>query len=259
VIEYTGALNDTIQAVLRFPPGYDPSKKYPLVFVIHGGPTYTDFDSWRDTWEFPYHLITNAGVITFSPNYHGSSNFGFSFAESIQGGGYYDLPIEDFKEGFAYLESREIIDPGKVATTGWSNGGILTLAFITKFNGLQAAVSGAGSLDEHAQVANTNGIVMNRMYHNDTPFQDPVYYDPLLGVYHTENVTTPLLMLQGTEDQAVDPDSAIATYRAYKMGSQSEVKMLLFKGEPHHMKHYDTQLRKVTEEITWLTSHLFSS
>jgi dipeptidyl aminopeptidase/acylaminoacyl peptidase len=97
------------------------------------------------------------------------------------------------------------------------------------------------------------------MYHNNTPFQDSVYYDRLLGVYHTENVTTPLLMLQGTEDQAVDPDGAITTYRAYKMGSRSEVQMLLFKGEPQHMKHYDTHLRKVKEEISWLISHLFSS
>jgi len=259
VIEWTGARNDTVSGVLRYPPGYDPGKKYPLVFVIHGGPTYTDFDSWRDTWEFPYHLITNTGVIALSANYHGSSNYGFDFAKSIEGGGYYDLPVEDFVKGIEYLDSKGVIDTDKIATTGWSNGGILTLAFITRFNGLKAAVSGAGTADEHAQVANTNGIVMNRMYNDKTPFQNQNYYDPILSVYHTENVTTPLLMLQGTEDQAVDPDGAIATYRAYRMGSKSDVKLILFEGEPHHMKHYDTQLRKVTEEISWITSHLFSS
>jgi len=49
VIEWTGAKGDTVQGILRFPPGYTPGTPYPLVFVIHGGPTYTDFDSWRDT------------------------------------------------------------------------------------------------------------------------------------------------------------------------------------------------------------------
>ena len=259
VIEWTGALNDTVQAVIRYPPGYKPGQKYPLVFVIHGGPNYTDFDSWRDTWEFPYHLITNTGVIALSVNYHGSSNFGFDFIQSIEGGGYYDLPVEDFIKGIEYLDNKGIIDTNKIAATGWSNGGILTLSFITKYQGLKAAVSGAGTANEYAQVANSNGIVMNRMYHDKTPFEDPDYYRPLLGVYHTQNVTTPLLMLQGTTDNAVVPEGAIATYRAYKMGSKSEVRMVIFKGEPHHMKHYDTQLRKVTEEITWITSHLFSS
>ena len=79
-----------------------------------------------------------------------------------------------------------------------------------------------------------------------------------MGVYHAEKVQTPLLMLQGTVDKAVVPASAMTTYRAYKMGSNADVQMILFTDEPHHMKHYDSQLRKVTEEIDWLVKGLFS-
>ena len=178
VVESMGAQNETVQGVLRYPADYEPGTRYPLVFVIHGGPTYTDFDGWRDTWEFPYHLITDAGFVTLSANYHGSSNYGFEFAESIEGGHYYDLPIEDFERGIEYLADRGIIDEDRMGTTGWSNGGILTLAWITTYDGLKAAVAGAGTADQNSQFSNTNGAVMTKMYFDETPFQDPEAYIP---------------------------------------------------------------------------------
>ncbi|MBN1166360.1 MAG: S9 family peptidase [Methanospirillaceae archaeon] len=256
VIEWTGALGETIQGVIRYPPGYSPATRYPLVVVIHGGPTYTDFDSWRDGWEFPYHLLTDAGFITLSPNYHGSSNFGFLFAESIEGGRYYDLPIEDIQKGVSYLAEKGIIDPERVGSTGWSNGGILSIAWATRDPSLKAAVVGAGYADENSQLANTNGMVMNRMYHNKTPFEDPEAYIPVMGVYHAGAVQTPILMFQGTKDNSVVPAGAISTYRAYKQAGNADVQMILFVDEPHHCRNYPNQQRKVMEEIAWLTRGL---
>lgn len=256
VIEWTGAKGDTVQGILRYPPGYSPEIPFPLVVVIHGGPTYTDFDSWRDTWEFPYHLITDRGAITLSTNYHGSCNWGFEFAQSIESGHIHDLPIEDFRKGIEYLSDKGIIDKDRIGVTGWSNGGILTLYWITQDPTLKAAVAGAGYADENSQVSNTNGIVMNLMYHEYTPFENPEYYIPIMGVYNAENVETPLLMLQGTVDNAVAPASALSTYRAYKMASKADVQMILFPGQPHHLNTYPNQLRKVSEEIEWLSTGL---
>jgi dipeptidyl aminopeptidase/acylaminoacyl peptidase len=259
VVEWTGAQNETVEGVIRYPADYEPGSRYPLVFVIHGGPTYTDFDGWRDTWEFPYHLITNAGFVTLSANYHGSSNYGFEFAESIEGGHYYDLPIDDFERGIEYLADRGIIDEDGMGTTGWSNGGILTLAWITTYDGLKAAVAGAGTADQNSQFSNTNGAVMTKMYFDETPFQDPEAYIPIMGAFHAENVSTPLLMLNGLEDNSVVPASAISTYRAYREASGAEVKMILFEGEPHHLKKYPDQVRKVNEEIGWLKKYILES
>lgn len=256
VITWEGVNGDPVQTVLRYPPGYKPDKPYPVVFVIHGGPTYTDFDGWRDTWEFPYHLITNLGVIAVSANYHGSSNLGFDFAQSIEGGYYYDYPIEDFMKGVQTLSDQGIIDPDRVGITGWSNGGILSLAWVTCDPTLKAAVVGAGTADENGQDAYINGIVMNLMYHDKTPFEDPEAYIPMMGVYNADKVKTPVLMFNGTNDQAVVPSSAMSTYRAYKRASHSEVKMILFPGEPHHLSHYENQLRKVMEEVKWLSQIL---
>jgi len=256
VIVWSGALGDTVEGILRYPPGYKPGTPYPLVVVIHGGPTYTDFDSWRDTWEFPYHLITDRGAITLSVDYHGSSNYGFAFAQSIEGGHVYDPPTEDFLKGIEYLSDRGIINKDRVGVTGWSNGGILTLYWITQDPSLKAAVAGAGYADENSQIAYTNGIVMNRKYNENTPFGNAEYYIPLMGVYKADRVQTPLLMLQGTQDDSVVPAGALSTYRAYKMAGKAEVRMLLFRDQPHHLNTYPDQLRKVSEEIEWLSKGL---
>ena len=256
VTSWKGALGDTVYGVIRYPRGYEKGEKYPLVLVIHGGPNYTDFDSWRDTWEFPYHLITDLGAVTLSVNYHGSTNFGFEFAGSIEGGNYYDLPVEDLKTGIDHLSRMGIINRSQVGVTGWSNGGILTLALITRDPDLKVAVAGAGTADEHSQVANTNGIVMDKMYYHASPYQDPASFQQILPIYHADRVNTPLLMMIGTEDNAVVPESAWVTYRAYKEGSRAPVRFLLFEGMPHHMKTHATQLRKVREELDWIGRYL---
>ncbi|MFA4826391.1 MAG: prolyl oligopeptidase family serine peptidase [Methanoregula sp.] len=257
VTSWKGARNDTVYGVIRYPPGYQKGKQYPLVLVIHGGPNYGDFDSWRDTWEFPYHLITDRGAVTLSVNYHGSTNFGLPFARSIEGGNYYDLPIEDIETGIDYLAGRGIINRSQVGVTGWSNGGILTLALVTRDPSLKAAVAGAGTADENSQVANTNGIVMDKMYYAKSPYQDPQAFWHVSPVYQADKRRTPLLMMIGTNDGQVDPASAWVTYRAYKEGSTAPVRFVLFNGQPHHMKTPETQARKVGEELSWLDQYLF--
>jgi dipeptidyl aminopeptidase/acylaminoacyl peptidase len=258
ITTWKGARNDTITGIVRYPPGYMQGKQYPLVLVIHGGPNYTDFDSWRDTWEFPYHLITDKGAVTLSVNYHGSMNFGFDFAQSIEGGHYYDLPVEDIQTGVEHLAAKGVINPSQVGVTGWSNGGILTLALITRDRTFKAAVAGAGTADENSQIANTNGIVMDKMYYNRTPYQDPESFRRIIPLYHASRVQTPLLMMEGTDDDEVVPASAWVTYRAFKEGSHAPVRFVLFKGQPHHPQTYQDQLRKVLEELGWLDRYILS-
>lgn len=257
VTSWKGALGDTVYGVIRYPPGYTKGKQYPLVLVIHGGPNYGDFDSWRDTWEFPYHLITDRGAVTLSVNYHGSTNFGLPFARSIEGGNYYDLPIADLETGIDHLAGRGIINRSQVGVTGWSNGGILTLALVTRDPSLKAAVAGAGTADENSQIANTNGIVMDKMYYAKSPYQDPQAFQQVLPLYQADKRKTPLLMMIGTNDGQVDPASAWVTYRAYKEGSTAPIRFVVFKGQPHHMKTPETQARKVQEELNWLDQYLF--
>jgi len=258
VVRWTGALGDEVEGIVRYPPDYTEDQVYPLVLVVHGGPTYTDFDSWRDTWEFPYHLISGKGAVLLSVNYHGSQNYGFDFAGSIENGHYYDLPITDLLTGKEYLVKRGIIDPNRTGATGWSNGGILTLDLITRDTSLKAAVAGAGTAEDQAQVALTNGMVMTKMYYGDSPYQNPLMYLDILPIYRAADVMTPLLLIDGTGDQAVEPAGVMNTYRTYVEESQAPVRYIRFPGEPHHPAQYVHQYRKVQEELDWLDRYLLA-
>jgi dipeptidyl aminopeptidase/acylaminoacyl peptidase len=258
VIHWTGALGDEVEGIVRYPSDYIKGEEYPLVLVIHGGPAYNDFDSWRDTWEFPYHLITDRGAVVLSANYHGSLNYGFDFAKSIENGHYYDLPAQDLLAGKVYLAELGIIDPTRTGSTGWSNGGILTLDLITRDPSFKAAVCGAGTAEFSAMVAGTDGIIMAKRYFGDTPFGNPDLFREILPIYGAKNVNTPLLMMSGTEDDDVETSSAMVTYRPFKEQSAAPVEFLLFPGESHHFEHYVHQYRKVQEELDWMDLYLFS-
>ncbi|MCK4269901.1 MAG: prolyl oligopeptidase family serine peptidase, partial [Methanogenium sp.] len=100
--------------------------------------------------------------------------------------------------------------------------------------------------------------IMTKMYYGDTPYQNPEMYLDILPIYRAKNVRTPLLMMGGTGDNAVEPSAALVTYRTYKEESQAPVRFLRFPGEPHHPGKYVHQFRKVQEELDWLEKHLLS-
>ena len=99
VIRWKGANGEEVEGLLRYPADYDPAKKYPVITAIHGGPTSQDLDAWSDRWAYPYQLLTQRGAFVLSPNYHGSSNYGLKWAESICCGNYYDLETPDINSG----------------------------------------------------------------------------------------------------------------------------------------------------------------
>ena len=100
-------------------------KKYPLFLAIHGGPLGADMDVWSQDWGYPKLLLAQKGAFVLEANYHGSSNYGLEWAESICCGRYYDLEPVDLERGVDALIARGLVDPDRLATMGWSNGAIL--------------------------------------------------------------------------------------------------------------------------------------
>ncbi|MCL4523505.1 MAG: hypothetical protein M1451_06280, partial [Acidobacteria bacterium] len=83
VIRYKGANGDEVEAMLYYPTNYEPGKKYPLLTAPHGGPAGADMDVWSDRMSYPHNLLTQRGTFILKPNYHGSSNYGLKWVESI--------------------------------------------------------------------------------------------------------------------------------------------------------------------------------
>src|SRR5207245_2926912 len=106
-----------------------------------------DFDGWKENFYVSANSMCQRGAFVLKPNYHGSSNYGLKFAESIAGGKYYDLPVQDIERGVEELIARGRVDPEKLGVLGWSNGAILTLALIAHSPRWKAASSGAGGAE----------------------------------------------------------------------------------------------------------------
>ena len=128
LIHWPGTLGEQVEGILYYPLNYKPGQKYPLVVMIHGGPELVDYDAWRETDHYPHNLYTQRGTFVLAPNYHGSSNYGLNWAESIGKGSYYDLEVPDIEKGVDHLIGRGMVDAEKLGVLGWSNGSLLTIA-----------------------------------------------------------------------------------------------------------------------------------
>jgi dipeptidyl aminopeptidase/acylaminoacyl peptidase len=260
IVRWKGALNDEIEGVLYYPHSYKAGKKYPLVAAIHGGPLGADYDSWEESWAYPANLIAQRGAFVFKPNYHGSSGYGLKFAESIAGGKYYDLPLQDIESGVDFLIAKGLVDPAKLAVAGWSNGAILSVALIVKNQRYKAASLGAGGAEWVADWGACEfGMSFSNYYFGKSPIEDPQLYIKMAPLYQFDKVRTPTIIFQGEADRSVPPHHAWAQFRTLQQLGKTDVRLVLFPGEPHSLARLAHQRRKLTEEQEWFDRYLFAS
>lgn len=258
VVRWKGALDEEVEGILYYPQEYHPGKKYPLVVMIHGGPLGADFDSWDDNYAYPMNLYTQRGAFVLRPNYHGSSNYGLKFAESIGDGKYYDLEVPDIEKGVDNLIARGLADPERLATMGWSNGAILTIALTVATTRYKVAGAGAGDVEQVSDWAYTTfGAAFDNYYFGAPPYDDPQLYIRKSPMYEFKKVRTPTIVFSGSEDRAVGHAQAWMHFRTLQQLGQPDVRFIVFPGEPHGLKKIPHRRRKVEEELAWFDKYLF--
>ncbi|GIW83028.1 MAG: peptidase S9 [Gemmatales bacterium] len=258
VIRWKGALDQQVEGILYYPHHYDPARKYPLVVMIHGGPFGCDFDAWEEHWAAPANLIAQKGAFVFKPNYHGSSNYGLEFAESIANGKYYDLPVKDIEAGVDWLIQRGLVDRSRVATMGWSNGAILSAALISHSNRFKAASLGAGGAEWVSDWGACEfGLAFDHYYFGKSPLEDPQLYIKIAPLYHFDKVTAHTIIFQGQEDRVVPRHHAWSQFRTLQTHAKADVRLVLFPGEGHGLRKLVYQRRKLREELGWFDRYLF--
>ncbi len=260
IIRWKGAKNEQVEGVVYYPHHYQKGKRYPLIVMIHGGPFGADFDAWEETWAYPANLLCQRGAFIFKPNYHGSSNYGLDWAESIARGKYYDLPIKDIETGVDALIARGLVDSKKLATMGWSNGAILSAALIASTTRYRAASAGAGGAEWVSDWgACSIGESFSGYYFGKSPLEDPQLYIKMAPLYRFDRVRTPTILFQGEADRVVPPHHAWLQFRALQYLKKADTRLVLFPKEKHSLKSFATQRRKIEEEIRWLDRHLFET
>ena len=260
VMRWKGALGEEVEGLLHFPLGWEEGRKYPLVLDIHGGPTGVDRDTWDSDWHDPNILWRQRGAFVLQVNYHGSSNYGLDWVESIGEGKYYDLEVPDIEAGVDEVIRRGLVDPERLASSGWSNGGILTAALITESRRYRAAIIGAADVEWFSDWANVDfGAAFDNYYFGGTPWEKPEVYMEKSPFFRLHEVTTPTLVHTGTADRNVPPHQSWSLFRILQQEGKAPTKLLLYPGEPHSLQKPAHQRRKIEEDLAWLDLYLFEN
>ncbi|MGB7294427.1 MAG: prolyl oligopeptidase family serine peptidase, partial [Candidatus Aminicenantales bacterium] len=261
VVRWKGALGEEIEGILYYPKDYEAGKRYPLLTAPHGGPAGADLDSWDESYAYAHQLLSQKGAFILKPNYHGSSNYGLKFVESICFGHYYDYPVEDIEKGVDHLIAGGLVDPDKVGTFGWSNGAILSIAVsIANPGRYKVVAAGAGDVEWISDWANVEfGHSFDTYYFGKSPLEDPELYIRMSPLFQMDKVKAPTIIFFGAEDRNVPTSQGWTHYRALYHLDKVPVKFLLFPGEPHGLREYSHQLRKIEEEMAWFDRWFFKT
>ncbi len=264
VMRWTGALNEEVSGILYYPYNYQPGRAYPLVLAIHGGPSGVDQDQWEANWAYYPHLLSEKGAFVLMPNYHGSSNHGQQFVESIKGH-YYEYELTDILNGAQTLIDAGKVDKDSLGVMGWSNGAILTTMLTVQHPDMfKVAAPGAGDVNWTSDYGTCEfGVSFDQSYFGGAPWDDVngksynenyILKSPL---FEMEKVKTPTIIFHGSEDRAVPRDQGWEYYRSLQQLKQSPVRFLWFPGQPHGLQKISHQKRKIEEEVAWFDRYLF--
>ncbi len=247
---FKGWNDETVYAYLVKPVDFDPAKKYPVAFLIHGGPQGSFGNHFHYRWN--PQAYSGAGYAAVMVDFHGSTGYGQAFTDSITGdwGG---KPLEDLKKGLAAaLERYPFLDGEHVAALGASYGGYMINWIAGNWpDRFTCLVNHDGNLDERMAYYDTEELWFPEWEHGGTPWDNPEGYARHNPADFVKNWKTPMLVIHGALDYRVVDTQGISTFTALqRKGIPS--KLLYFPDENHWVLKPHNSIQWHETVIDWL-------
>ncbi|MBI5765547.1 MAG: S9 family peptidase [Planctomycetes bacterium] len=228
---FTGAGGDKVYGYVVKPVGLDEKKKYPVAFLIHGGPQGSFGNDFHYRWN--PQTYAGAGYAAVMVDFHGSTGYGQAFCDAIRGdwGG---KPLEDLQKGLAAaLKQYPWMDGDRVAALGASYGGYMINWIAGNWpDGFKCLVCHDGNLDERMAYYDTEELWFPEWDHMGTPWDKPEHYEKHNPQNYVKNWKTPMLVIHGGQDFRVVETQGMSTFTALqRRGIPS--KFLYFPDENH--------------------------
>ena len=245
-VTYTGADGDEIQMWVHYPPGFDSSKRYPLLLAIHGGPHNAMTDGFHFRWNSQ--AFAAWGYVTAWPNFHGSSGFGQDFADSINPD-WMTRPYADVIAAAEWFADKPWIDPERMVAGGGSYGGYLSSVLLGKEHPFKALVIHAAVYDMYAQTSADFAVHDQRF---GPYWENPDIYTDISPHLLAAEFKTPSLVIHGQNDLRVPVGQAFSLFRALQRNGV-ESRLVYYPDENHWILTRENSVHWYGEFRDWIT------
>ena len=242
-----------VQGWLTYPLNYNPSKRYPLVVRVHGGPSWAVTPEWPTRWSFFMALPAN-GYFVLQPNPRGSYGRGEEFARANVkdfGGG----DLRDILAGVDEAVKTLSIDKHRIGITGWSYGGYMAMWSVTQTNRFRAAVAGAGIANWLSYTGENAIDQWMTPFFGATVYDDPAVYAKSAPINFIKNVKTPTLVVVGDSDGECPLPQSYEFWHALKtLGVETQ--FVVYPNEGHMFANPVHSRDVIERAVDWFNRHM---
>ena len=250
---FKGAKGETVYGYLVYPVDFDPARKYPVAFLIHGGPQGTFGNDFHYRWN--PQAYAGAGYAAVFIDFHGSTSYGQAFTDSITDdwGG---APFEDLMKGLDFaLDKYPFLDKDRCGALGASYGGFMINWIAGHTDRFKTLVCHDGNLDERMAYFGTEELWFSEWEHKGLPWENPEGYKKVNPIEFVKNWKTPMLVIHSMKDYRIGYEQGLATFTALqRKGIPS--KLLIFPDENHWVLKPANSLQWHETVLGWLDQWL---
>jgi len=246
-----------IQGWLVPPAKVEPGKKYPMVVLIHGGPSSVTTSEWPASFGMSRAIIAALsvrGYYVLLPNPRGSYGQGEEFTRAnVKDFGHGDL--RDTLAGLDVVTKKHLIDPARLGVTGWSYGGFMTMWTVTQTDRFRAAVAGAGIANWQSYYGQNLIDQWMIPFFGASVYDDPSVYEKSSPIRFIKNVKTPTLVIAGERDAECPASQSYEFWHALKtLGVPTQ--LIIYPGEGHLFVEPKNQADRMDQSVAWFDKYL---
>ncbi len=243
-----------VQGWLIYPKNYDPTKKYPLILWVHGGPANQMLPHWPIASYNPPIAFSTLNYFMLMPNPRGSYGEGEAFtAANRKDFGYGDL--RDLLAGVDVVTKKLPIDSDRIGITGWSYGGFMTMFAVTQTHRFRAAVAGAGISDWKSYYGENSIDQWMIPFFGASVYDDPAVYAKSSAINFIKNAKTPMLIVVGDRDGECPAPQSFEMWHALNT-MHVPVKLVVYPNEGHGFSNPNDERDVLERAIQWFDKYM---
>ena len=242
-----------VQGWLLYPAHYDPKKTYPMVVVVHGGPSSAVIPRWPGVG-YGAAPLSALGYFVFEPNPRGSFGQGEKYVQANRKDfGYGDL--RDILAGVDAVEKKVPVDDKRLGLTGWSYGGFMSMFAPTQTQRFRAVVAGAGISNWQSYYGQNLIDQWMPPFFGATVYDDPAVYAKSSAINFIKQVKTPMLIVVGDRDAECPAPQSFEMWHALR-AQGGTTSLVVYPNEGHHFVDPAHQRDVLQRALGWFAKYL---